>query len=62
MNAWDVATWIAAFALAGSAIGIFVFFIRDAGSILNREMQKTDEAGPEKSEPGRSDDESASTP
>lgn len=38
MNAWDIATWLAATALAASAVGIFGFFLRDARSILTREM------------------------
>ena len=36
MNPWDLATWIAAVALAGSAAVIFVLFLRDARGILER--------------------------
>jgi hypothetical protein len=43
MNPWDVVTWIAAVALAVTAVVIFGFFLRDAGSILNREMHGHDE-------------------
>ena len=38
MNPWDIVTWLAAFALAATAAVIFVFFLRDARSILDREM------------------------
>ena len=38
MNGWDIATWLSAVALAGSAVVIFAFFLRDARSIFNREM------------------------
>ena len=38
MNGWDFFTWLCAVLLAASAVGIFAFFVRDAGSILNREM------------------------
>ena len=47
MNVWDVATWIASVTLAVSAIVIFVFFLRDAGSILNRELRKPDDGSAE---------------
>ncbi len=43
MNPWDAVTWLAAVALAAAAVGIFGFFLRDAGSILNREMRDQDE-------------------
>jgi len=43
MNPWDVVTWLSAVALAASAVGIFVFFLRDARSILNREMHGHDD-------------------
>ena len=42
MNLWDLVTWLAAIALAGSAIVIFFFFVRDASSILNRDMHDQD--------------------
>jgi hypothetical protein len=38
MNPWDAFTWVASVALALSAVGIFWFFLRDARSILNRDM------------------------
>ena len=37
MNGWDLITWIAAVLLAGSAVTIFVFFMRDAREIFKRE-------------------------
>ncbi len=37
MNPWDVVTWAAAFALAGSGTVIFGFFLRDVRGILERE-------------------------
>ena len=43
MNPWDFVTWLSAFLLAASAAGIFGFFLRDARSILNREMHGHDE-------------------
>ena len=46
MNPWDVATWISAVALAATAVGIFGFFLRDARSILNREMHDKDTKPP----------------
>ena len=42
MNAWDVVTWLAAVVLATTAAVIFGFFLRDARSILNREMHDHD--------------------
>ncbi len=38
MNPWDFVTWVSAVLLAGSAVVIFAFFLRDARSILDREM------------------------
>jgi hypothetical protein len=52
MNAWDVATWIAAFALGATALVIFGFFLRDARSILLREMHGQDEEPKRSSAPG----------
>jgi hypothetical protein len=43
MNPWDFVTWVSAVLLASSAAGIFGFFLRDARSILNREMHGHDE-------------------
>ncbi len=39
MNPWDVVTWLSAVVLGASAVAIFGFFLRDARSILNREMR-----------------------
>ncbi len=43
MNAWDFVTWLSSIALGASAVAIFGFFLRDARSILNREMHDQDE-------------------
>ena len=43
MNAWDIVTWIAAIALAVSAVVIFGFFLRDARGILDRDLHRSDE-------------------
>ncbi len=43
MNVWDFVTWMSAVVLATSALVIFGFFLRDARSILNREMRDEDE-------------------
>jgi hypothetical protein len=43
MNAWDAVTWLSAVLLAVSAVWIFGAFVRDARSILNREMHDHDE-------------------
>jgi hypothetical protein len=43
VNGWDVFTWISSAALAGSAIVIFGYFLRDAGKILNQEDDDRDE-------------------
>ena len=37
MNGWDLFTWICALVLAGSALIIFVYFLRDARTILKRD-------------------------
>ena len=34
MNGWDVFTWIAAALLAGSAVTVFAFFLKDARKIF----------------------------
>ena len=44
MNGWDLFTWICSGVLAGSAIVIFGFFLRDARSLLGREDQEHDES------------------
>jgi hypothetical protein len=52
MNAWDVVTWLSSVALAASAVLIFAFFLRDARSILTREMHgHEDEEGENSSAP-----------
>ncbi len=43
MNGWDLFTWIMALVLAGSAIVMFGFFLRDARSILNRDRKAPDD-------------------
>jgi len=43
MNPWDIVTWLAAVALATSAVVIFGFFLRDARSIFDREMHDRNE-------------------
>ncbi len=43
MNGWDLFTWISSAALAGSAIVIFLYFLRDAGSILRGTENDRDE-------------------
>jgi hypothetical protein len=43
MNPWDVVTWLSSVVLAGSAVVIFGFFLRDARSIFDREMHDQDE-------------------
>ena len=54
MNAWDAVTWFSSIVLAVSALVIFVFFMRDAGSILNREMHGHDEEADSPSPSGTS--------
>jgi hypothetical protein len=39
VNVWDVVTWIAAALLAGSAITIFAFFLKDARKIFQGERK-----------------------
>jgi hypothetical protein len=48
MNGWDIFTWLCSVALAASALVIFGYFLRDARSILDREMHQQDD-GPESS-------------
>ena len=36
MNGWDLLTWLMAVLLAASAVVIFVLFLKDARSILER--------------------------
>ncbi len=37
MNGWDLFTWFSALLLAGSAVVIFAYFVRDARGILTRD-------------------------
>lgn len=43
MNGWDLFTWIMALVLAGSAVVIFAYFMRDARGILNRDRGDSDD-------------------
>ncbi len=43
MNGWDLLTWVMALLLAGSAIVMFAYFLRDARVILNRDRQEPDD-------------------
>lgn len=43
MNGWDVFTWASSALLAGSALLIFGFFLRDAAGILRRERRGPDD-------------------
>ncbi len=43
MNAWDFVTWLSSLILGASAVVIFRYFLRDARSILNREMHGHDD-------------------
>jgi hypothetical protein len=45
MNGWDLFTWFMTFVLGGSAVVIFLFFLRDARGVLRREI--TDEPSDE---------------
>ena len=53
MNGWDVFTWLCSVALAASALVIFVYFLRDARSILDRDMHGQDEEPKDSSTSGR---------
>ena len=52
MNPWDVVTWLSAVVLGVTAVVIFGYFLRDARSILNREMRGHDEEGENSSSSG----------
>jgi len=39
VNVWDLVTWLSALALAGSAVVIFILFLRDAGEIFARDRE-----------------------
>ena len=43
MNGWDFFTYFCCVVLAGSALGIFVFFLRDAGKIIRGMGEDSDE-------------------
>lgn len=43
MNGWDAFTWIMAVVLAGSALVIFAYFLRDARGVLNRSRDEPDD-------------------
>ncbi|MBW2696427.1 MAG: hypothetical protein JRE70_08125 [Deltaproteobacteria bacterium] len=43
MNGWDVFTWLCSVALAVSAIVIFVFFLKDARSIISGIGRESDD-------------------
>ena len=43
MNGWDVFTWVMALVLAGSALVIFAYYLRDARGILDRDRDKADD-------------------
>ena len=43
MNPWDAVTWLSSLLLIASAVVIFWGFLRDARSILSREMHDGDE-------------------
>jgi len=42
MNGWDIFTWLCSVGLVAAAVAIFGFFLRDARSILDREMRNRD--------------------
>ncbi|MBW2231603.1 MAG: hypothetical protein JRH17_14550 [Deltaproteobacteria bacterium] len=43
MNGWDVLTWLSSVALGVSAIVIFVFFLKDARSIISGIGRESDD-------------------
>ena len=43
MNAWDLVTWLSSVVLAGCAVVIFAFFLRDARGILDQEGRADDD-------------------
>jgi len=49
MNGWDIFTYFSCVVLVVSAVGIFVFFLRDAGDIIHG-IQRREE--PEQEEEG----------
>lgn len=43
MNGWDIFTWFACAALAGSALVIFALFLRDIGDVVRGHPRDTGE-------------------
>jgi len=43
MNGWNVFTWLCSLALGTSAVVIFVYFLRDARSIISGEGREPDD-------------------
>lgn len=43
MNGWDAFTWFCSAALAGAAVVIFAYFLRDARTILSRDTHDHEE-------------------
>ncbi len=46
MNPWDLVTWIACVILAGSAVLIFGFFLKDARDLFDPGRRNLEEAPP----------------
>jgi hypothetical protein len=44
MNGWDLFTWFNSALLAGAAVVIFLFFLKDAGGILSGQGRESDSA------------------
>jgi hypothetical protein len=42
MNGWDLFTWFNSALLAGAAVVIFLFFLKDAGGILSGQGREGD--------------------
>jgi hypothetical protein len=40
MNGWDIFTYVCCALLAGSALLIFVFFLRDAGDVIRGSQEE----------------------
>ncbi|MDG2335011.1 MAG: hypothetical protein P8Q97_12355 [Myxococcota bacterium] len=45
MNGWDIFTYFCCVVLAGSALGIFVFFLRDAKGIIMGSREEDEDPG-----------------
>ncbi|HXV36263.1 MAG TPA: hypothetical protein VEC18_03895 [Myxococcota bacterium] len=52
MNGWDLFTWLNCVVLAGAALIIFCFFLRDVGGILAGQ-RRNDERDEEAAQPDR---------